>query len=99
ADSDSLDKIAADFSAVRFPLTVTYRCPKAVIKYAQQWVPDIEALPNAEEGKISDSTMEEFLKLGSQLNGNAAVLCRVTKPLVALAFSCIRNRIPCKIEG
>jgi superfamily I DNA/RNA helicase len=31
ADSDSLDLIRADFSAITLPLTVSYRCPKAVV--------------------------------------------------------------------
>ena len=38
ADADSLDLIAADFNASRLPLTTTYRCPQAVVSFAQQWV-------------------------------------------------------------
>jgi superfamily I DNA/RNA helicase len=42
--------------------------------------------------------MEEFLKR-NDLTGGTAVLSRVNKPLVALAFRLIRQRIPCRVEG
>ena len=98
ADADSLDLIAADFNADHLPLNVTYRCPQAVVKFAQTWVKDIMAHDSAPEGVVSSISHEDFLKLGN-LKGGDAVLCRVTKPLVSLAMTCIRNKIACKIEG
>ncbi|PZU95526.1 MAG: hypothetical protein DI527_00525 [Chelatococcus sp.] len=98
ADSDSLDLIAEDFNCVRMPLTVTYRCPKAVVAFAQQWVSHIEAHESAPEGKVSEIDMQGFLSLADMGAGDA-VLCRNTKPLVALAFALIRRRIPCRVEG
>lgn len=98
ADSDSLDLIAADFGCVRLPLTVTYRCPKAVVAFAQQWVNHLTAHETAPEGKVSEIDMDGFLSLADMGAGDA-VLCRNTKPLVALAFALIRRRIPCRVEG
>jgi DNA helicase II / ATP-dependent DNA helicase PcrA len=98
ADADSLDLIARDFNCVQLPLTTTYRCPKAVVEFAQQWVSHIQAAETAPEGSVSHSTMEAFLTR-TDLDGEAAVLSRTTKPLVALAFTMIRKRIPCRIEG
>jgi superfamily I DNA/RNA helicase len=98
ADADSLDLIAKDFNCKQLPLTVSYRCPQAVVKFAQQWVPDIEAAQTAPEGSVATSTMEDFLKR-NDLNGEAAVLCRTNKPLVSLAFRLIRQRVACRIEG
>ncbi len=98
ADADSLDLIAADFNCRRLPLTVSYRCPQTVVNFARQWVSHIEAAPTAPEGSVSAATMEQFLAR-NDLNGSAAVLCRLNKPLVTLAFSLIRKRIPCKIQG
>jgi superfamily I DNA/RNA helicase len=98
ADADSLDLIAKDFGCSRLPLTTTYRCPRAVVSFSQQWVDHITAAPSAPEGFVGASTMEAFMER-QDLDGDAAVLCRTTKPLVKLAFALIRRRIPCRIEG
>ena len=98
ADADSLDLIKSDFSAIDLPLTVTYRCPKLVVAFAQQWVHHISAHESAPEGSVSSTTIPDMMKR-NDLNGEAAILCRVNKPLVSLAFKLIRNRIPCRIEG
>jgi superfamily I DNA/RNA helicase len=98
ADSDSLDLIQKLFDATVLPLTVTYRCPKSVVAFAQQWCADYHAHPSAPEGTISSSTFEDFIRR-PDLNADSAVLCRNTKPLVTAAFALIRAKIPCKIEG
>lgn len=99
ADNDSLDIIKKQFNCVELPLTVTYRCPKAVVTFAKQWVSHIEAHESAPEGVISFSTFEDMIARRSELNGDTAILCRNTKPLVTAAFALIRERIPCRIEG
>jgi len=65
ADSDALDLIANELGSTALPLTVTYRCPKAVVKEANkilnrctkpvkwQGVPDLVAHETAPEGKVS----------------------------------------------
>lgn len=98
ADADSLDLIAADFGAVRLPLTTTYRCPKAVVAFAKRWVSHIQAAESAPEGSVSQITLSELFTR-NDLNGHSAILCRNTKPLVALAFQLIRQGIACKVEG
>ena len=97
ADNDSLDIIAREFNAVRMPLSVTYRCPKAVVDFARQWVSHIEFHANANDGLVSSMSFDDFVKL--PLDSSYAVLCRNTKPLVEVAFNLIRRRIACKIEG
>lgn len=97
ADNDSLDRIKKDFAAKEMGLTVSYRCPKAVVAFAQAWVSHIQAAEEAPVGKVSQCNEEEFYK--KTLDFNSAVLCRLTKPLVALAFSLIRKKVPCKVEG
>lgn len=98
ADHDALDLIAKDFNCQRLPLTISYRCPQAVVRFAQQWVTDIEAAPTAPMGTVSRCVLDDFYKR-NDLDGNAAVLSRTNKPLVSLAFALIRRRIPCRIEG
>lgn len=98
ADSDSIEQIKRDFNAVELPLTVSYRCPKNVVAFAQQWVNHIQPFEKAQEGVVGFTSQEDFFKR-NDLNGESAVLCRVTKPIVALAFSLIRRKIACKVEG
>jgi ATP-dependent DNA helicase UvrD/PcrA len=98
ADADSLDLIKRDFNCIELPLTITFRCPKTVVEFARQWVSHITAAETAPEGSVSQIAMEQFL-IRNDLTGGAAVLSRVNKPLVSLAFQLIRKRIPCRVEG
>lgn len=98
ADADSLDLIARDFDATYLPLTVSYRCPKNVVQFAQTWVSHIQAHENAPEGVVRDEELADFMQR-KDLDGNSAVLCRNTKPLVWLAMRLIRRKVPCRIEG
>lgn len=98
ADSDSLDLIAQDFSAIRLPLTTTYRCPKQVVVFSQQWVSHIQAAASAPEGSVSSILLDQLVSL-PDLSAEDVVLCRNTKPLVALALQLIRGGVPCRVEG
>lgn len=97
ADADALDLIAAEFKCERFPLTVTYRCAQAIVREAQLIVPDIEARPGAPEGSIESMSLADFKKITP--DPTDAILCRNTAPLVEIAFSYLRQRIGCVIEG
>jgi DNA helicase II / ATP-dependent DNA helicase PcrA len=57
ADTVSMGRMASTLANTprgcqEYPLTVTRRCPKAVVRLAQQLVPDFEALPDAPEGLV-----------------------------------------------
>lgn len=95
ADSDSMELIKREFNCVQMPLTVTYRCPTAVVNYARNWVQHIEAAPNATDGAVT-----EMDKWDNKVFGPGdLVVCRTTKPLVALAYRLIRDRIPARVMG
>lgn len=96
ADADSLDLIAQATNACRMPLTVTYRCPKAVVAYAQQWVSHIIPHETAPEGEVLHSEIDA---LASTAVPGDAVLCRFNAPLVANVYAFIANGVPAKIEG
>lgn len=98
ADADSLDLIQRDFNARLMPLTVSYRCPKAVVEFARQWVDHIEPAGAAPEGKVSTEPYETTLSR-ADLDAKSAILCRNTKPLVSMAFALIRRKVACKVEG
>lgn len=62
------------------PLSVSFRCSKAVIRKAQTVVPDIKALPNAPEGSVTNGNVLQDAQSGD------FILCRTTMPLVKLFF-------------
>ena len=97
ANHDSMDLIKDQLGSVEFPLNKTYRCPKRVVKMANQWVPDIEAMPEAPEGSYRTIVEGDLFKEG--LGHDDAILCRNTKPIVSLAYSLLRRSIPCYVEG
>ncbi len=95
ADSDAMARIAEEFGCVALPLTVSYRCPQAVVRAAQEFVSHIEAHESAPEGVV-----ERLADLDPKtLREGDAILCRVTAPLVETAYGLIRQAVPCKILG
>lgn len=98
ADHNAMDMIAKEFNTTSLPLSTTYRCPKLIVKEARRWVNHIDAHETAPEGKVD--TLELFqLEESHEFDPGDAILCRVTKPLVELAFKLIRRGVPCKVEG
>lgn len=96
ADSDALATLGSEFNCVELPLSITYRCPRLVVEYAQQWVKHIEARPDAPEGVVND--------LGTEWNPldfipGDLVVCRKSAPLIQAAFRFIRAGVPVQVLG
>jgi superfamily I DNA/RNA helicase len=98
ADHNAMELIASEFNTTRFPLSTTFRCPKLIVKEAQRWVPHIKAFEDAPDGVVDSIILENLLK-SPKLNPDDAILCRVTKPLVDLAFKLIKKDVACRVEG
>jgi len=96
ASANAIDLIKSEFNCIELPLTVSYRCPKAVGRIAQQLVPYFEVHENAPEGEVIHGKFKEILPL---LGSNDAVLCRNTKPLVALAYKLMAQKVACHVLG
>lgn len=95
AGTNAMQVIAERFGCRSLPLSVSYRCPRGVVRWAQQWVPRIEWAEDAPEGIVE-------LDGGGELKcfqPSDAILCRVTRPLVALAFRLIRAKVACRVIG
>jgi superfamily I DNA/RNA helicase len=101
AENNSMELIKTMFDAVELPLSVCYRCGKKIIESAKEYVADIEAFENNNDGEISSIKYDEFVKStpSLNLNKNDGIICRNNSPLVALAFALIREGIGCRIEG
>lgn len=96
ADSTAMGLIKDEFNCRELPLSVTYRCAKSIVTYAQDFVPDIAARPGAPEGSV-ESLDDEF-KL-TDFGQHDLVVCRNTAPLIDLGWKLMSARIPLRILG
>jgi len=154
AGTDSMDIFQRRFQMRALPLSVSYRCPVAVVEHAKQWVPQIEAREDAPWGFVglegTDWAGQAEVTLGAPLADSDipytpdvecvecgwfgdlpigqgcpmcsehtfkghegitkwrgiqdfrpgdAILCRLTRPVVAAAFALIRRRVACHVLG
>jgi superfamily I DNA/RNA helicase len=95
ADSASLQNIAKTFNCVTLPLSISYRCPKAVVREAQRFVSHIQSSETAPEGIVQNlgEVKPEYFKV------NDMVVCRSSAPIVELAYTLISKKIPAKVMG
>jgi len=96
ADSGSLDRLKATMEAEELPLTVTYRCPKAVVAEAQRLVSDYVAAPTAPEGCVETLPLAQLAKA---VTPGDFVLSRKNAPLVRTCLSILRAGTRAKVEG
>lgn len=94
ADAAALSNLIESLNCTVLPLSVTWRCPKSVVRLAQMLVPDIEAHDDALEGEVLNMEV-----LPDDMKPTDAILCRNTAPLITAAYKLIRKGIPCKVEG
>lgn len=96
ADADALDLIATAVNAVQLPLTISYRCPKAVVREAQKYVSHIEAAETADEGKVEFCAYKDLTK---KIKVDDVILSRFNAPNITIAYSLIAAGIPARIMG
>lgn len=96
ADTQAIPKFIAAFNAIELPLTITYRCARKIVEYAQTIYPTIQAAPNAPEGEVVTHGKYDA-KLFSP--DNDMIVCRNNAPIVALAYKLIARRIPVFVAG
>jgi superfamily I DNA/RNA helicase len=83
-------------NTVELPLSICYRCPKRVVRLAQDIVPHIGAGLNAPDGIVGEVDTQ---KLFAEAKAGDLVLCRVNGPLLSLCFSFLAARIPARVRG
>lgn len=102
ADSDSLDLIRNVMNSKVLPLSITYRCPKAVVAEANRLVPDLQAHESAPDGvvrKLPAKSKDGNWFTAENLTADDAALCRNTKQLLEEAYKMIAAGIGCRVEG
>lgn len=98
AGTESVDVVKARLGADELPLSISYRCPRAVGQLINQEFPEIpfRVAENAPEGvvrRISAASLEAELRPGDM------VLCRVNSDLVSLAVDLLASGKPAAIKG
>lgn len=84
AGTGSMENMREMFKCNELPLSVSYRCSRAVVMEAKNYVPHIESFSAATEGSVA---RVESWRLDHLTGG--AVICRLNRPLVKLAFQLI----------
>lgn len=96
ADSSSLDRLKEKMHADELGLTVTYRCPKKVVAFANQWVPDLKAADTAPEGITRGLPVE---KLVTEAEPGDFIISRLNAPLLSLCLDFVAAGKRAKVEG
>lgn len=96
AGANVLAELVEQFDATLLPLSVTYRCGKAIVAAARDIVPDYEAAPNAHEGEILSRSEAKML---AEVKPGDFILSRANAPLMGVALSLIRNNVPAVVTG
>lgn len=94
ATSTAMDYLQRDFSATRFPLSVSYRCAKNIVLEAQTLEPGILPSESAPEGAVM--SLDSFDRWPGFSGG---IICRNNAPLVRLAYQLARVGIPFTFRG
>jgi DNA helicase-2/ATP-dependent DNA helicase PcrA len=92
SDIDSFNRLKDLPNMVQLPLSICYRCDKAIVNTASVIVPEIKADVNRNDGHVRNGSVNE-IKMGDW------VLCRNTKPLVALCIFLLKKRIKANVKG
>lgn len=98
ADSQAIPNLIEALHATVLPLSITYRCPKAVVELVNREFPHIafEASQTAIEGTV---TTIRSTKMLYDLEQGDMVLCRTNAPLVEPCFTLIRRGVKAIIRG
>lgn len=97
ADAESFSALARDFDCTELGLTVSFRCPRSIVKEAQRYVSHIEAHESAPAGTVETIADKETARRA--MRPADAVVCRFNAPLVGLCYSLLSEGRPARIVG
>lgn len=96
ANENTFDNIKTRLNATELPLSICYRCCKAVVREAQEMVPHIEAAPDAIEGEVLDATVKEMER---DAKPGDFILSRTNAPLISLCMNFLKAGRRAMIQG
>jgi DNA helicase II / ATP-dependent DNA helicase PcrA len=96
ADEHSMDNLQRSLNCKSFPLSISYRCAKSIVREAQKLEPSIEWSPDAPEGIVEDCGEDKMML---EARAGDFIISRVNAPLVKLCFQFLRVGQPANIQG
>ena len=93
ADSDSFNILSSMPNTINLPLSISYRCPKKVVEFANRIVKEIKPQENAIDGEIVRDVPLEVVQDGDM------ILCRNNAPLVQIYNEFLKLGKKCHIRG
>ena len=96
ADTQAIQGMAKRLNAKLMPLSVTYRCARSIVNVAKQYVPDLEAAPNAAQGSVQNFTWNAMLAAAAP---GDFILSRSNAPLIGLCMSFLAEGRRASIQG
>jgi superfamily I DNA/RNA helicase len=98
AKSTAFSDLTKMFKAKLMPLSVNFKCSKAVIELARKWCPEITAHSKATLGNVEYLEGDLLDNLAS-VNKETLVINRNNAPLISLACSMYLEQMPFKFKG
>lgn len=95
AHEDSMELLRQEFSMRELTLSISFRCPKAVVVASRWRAPNMKFPDWAIEGKVSSLDSWSV----ADLPESAAIICRNNAPLFALAIKLLKNGRHAEIGG
>lgn len=90
-----MEKLKSTFSMTEMQLSVTFRCPQAIVVRARSRVPDMEWRTDAPLGAIYElASWKE-----TDIPDGAAIICRNNAPLFKIALNLIKDGRGVKLVG
>ncbi len=93
ADSESFSKLLSIPNTIELPLSVCYRCGVSIVNYAKNYMPQIEASENAQQGMIDYDFSYKGVRNGDM------IVCRNTMPLVSLCMKYLQKGVKAYVMG
>lgn len=87
AHEDSMSKLQSDFQMKPFTLSISFRCPKLVVKEAQWRAPHMKWADWAKDGEVKHLTEWN----ADTVPQHAAIICRNNAPLFTMAIKLLKN--------
>jgi DNA helicase-2/ATP-dependent DNA helicase PcrA len=101
SSADAMDVLQARTQADTLPLTMTFRCGKAIVELVKSIVPDYEAAPGNCEGVVESKTVQQMMAPVDQggCGPGDFIISRTNAPLVPLCLQFIREGRRCMVLG
>lgn len=97
--STMLDVIAEETRAKTLPLSITYRCDKAIVDVAKQIVDDFEARPGAPNGLVEEASSKDYAAVYELARPGDFVISRKNAPLLSCCIGFLKRGIPAIVRG